>query len=206
MTGPFEWARWGAAHASKGGDRSCISRDGIAGRPLRGIAPLDRKEMNRHTPCTEVAVLAGSLRKASLRRSTWTPESLRQRIVEIGQLPHNDQSADDNGVPPSSWLAFRNTITLPNRLGRRQHRLRAAAGAIGGQRRNRLVGIATRSDLRKWQANRTTCATFTRCEFGVTLRIRISTSLRDSGQADTTLCVSERIFEPDSRDAEVIDL
>jgi chromate reductase len=63
-----------------------------------------------------VAVLVGSLRKASFNRraahalSGLAPEALRLGIVEIGQLPHYNQDADDEGTPPAPWLAFRKTV------------------------------------------------------------------------------------------------
>jgi chromate reductase, NAD(P)H dehydrogenase (quinone) len=63
-----------------------------------------------------VAVLVGSLRKASFNRraahalSGQAPEALRLGIVEIGQLPHYNQDADDEGAPPATWLSFRKTI------------------------------------------------------------------------------------------------
>src|ERR1700676_5369604 len=39
-------------------------------------------------------------------------------------------------------------------------------------------GPRSSGDLRKWQANRTTCAIYTRCVFGVRLRICISSIIR----------------------------
>jgi chromate reductase len=63
-----------------------------------------------------VAVLVGSLRKASFNRRTalalakLAPASLRLEIVEIGQLPHYDQDADDESRPPAEWTAFRERI------------------------------------------------------------------------------------------------
>jgi chromate reductase len=64
----------------------------------------------------DVAVLVGSLRKASFSRrvanalADLAPEPLRLRIVEIRPLPLYDQDADDEGAPPEPWLAFRQTI------------------------------------------------------------------------------------------------
>ena len=61
-----------------------------------------------------VAVLVGSLRKASLNRMTaealarLAPDSLRLEIVEIGQLPLYDQDLDLE--PPQSWTEFRGRI------------------------------------------------------------------------------------------------
>lgn len=63
-----------------------------------------------------VAVLVGSLRKASFNRraalalAALAPESLRLEIVEIGQLPHYDEDPDDEGTPPAEWVAFRDRI------------------------------------------------------------------------------------------------
>ena len=54
----------------------------------------------------DVAVLVGSLRKASFNRlaalalAELSPPSLRLEIVEIGQLPLYDQDADEGGSPP----------------------------------------------------------------------------------------------------------
>lgn len=61
-----------------------------------------------------VAVLVGSLRKASFSRKTAAtlvqvaPRRLELEIVEIGALPL--YNADDEDAPPSSWLAFRQKI------------------------------------------------------------------------------------------------
>jgi chromate reductase len=63
-----------------------------------------------------VAVLVGSFRKALFNRraahalSGLAPEALRLGIVEIGQLPHYNQDADDEGAPPAPRLSFRKTI------------------------------------------------------------------------------------------------
>jgi chromate reductase, NAD(P)H dehydrogenase (quinone) len=63
-----------------------------------------------------VAVLVGSLRKASFNRraahalSGLAPDTLRLGIVEIGQLPHYDQDADEEGRPPAPWRSFRDAI------------------------------------------------------------------------------------------------
>ena len=62
----------------------------------------------------EVAVLIGSLRKASITRKvaqalmSLAPQRLRCRIVEIGDLQMYDQDLDDK--PPASWTRFRKDI------------------------------------------------------------------------------------------------
>ena len=62
----------------------------------------------------DIAVIVGSLRKASLNRMTanalaaLAPESLKLEIVEIGQLPLYDQDLDED--PPQSWIEFRERI------------------------------------------------------------------------------------------------
>src|SRR5688500_11193829 len=62
----------------------------------------------------DIAVLVGSLRKASLNRMTanalarLAPDSLDLQIVEIGQLPLYNQDLDD--TPPESWVGFRERI------------------------------------------------------------------------------------------------
>lgn len=59
----------------------------------------------------KIAVLVGSLRKASLNRFTaqalmkLAPDSLSLEIVEIGQLPLYDQDLDED--PPAQWRDFR---------------------------------------------------------------------------------------------------
>ena len=61
-----------------------------------------------------VAVLVGSLRKESLNRkvalalASLAPANLKLEIVEIGQLPHYDQDADEN--PPEPWRQFRQRL------------------------------------------------------------------------------------------------
>jgi chromate reductase len=61
-----------------------------------------------------VAVLVGSLRKASLNRLAaqqlirLAPEGLQAEIIEIRQLPLYDQDLDD--APPQEWTAFRDRI------------------------------------------------------------------------------------------------
>lgn len=62
----------------------------------------------------KVAVLVGSLRKASLNRSTahalaaLAPAGMNLQIVEIGDLPLYNQDLDD--APPASWVTFRGQI------------------------------------------------------------------------------------------------
>jgi chromate reductase len=59
----------------------------------------------------DVAVIVGSLRKASLNRkmahalAALAPASLKLEIVEIGELPHYNEDLEAN-IPPS-WAAFR---------------------------------------------------------------------------------------------------
>jgi len=61
-----------------------------------------------------VAVLVGSLRKASFNRqlalalAKLAPAELKLEIVEIGQLPFYNE--DDAAEPPQAWVDFRNTI------------------------------------------------------------------------------------------------
>jgi len=61
-----------------------------------------------------VAVLVGSLRRASINRMAahalvkLAPASLALGIVEIGQLPLYNQDLDD--APPPEWTAFRDRI------------------------------------------------------------------------------------------------
>lgn len=64
----------------------------------------------------KVAVLVGSLRKASFNRraalalAELAPASLTLEIVEIRHLPLYDQDADDEGAPPAAWTDFRQTV------------------------------------------------------------------------------------------------
>lgn len=64
----------------------------------------------------KVAILVGSLRKASFNRlaaqalARLAPDGLALEIVEIGQLPHYDQSVDEEGAPPAAWSQFRENI------------------------------------------------------------------------------------------------
>ncbi len=61
-----------------------------------------------------VAVLVGSLRKASFNRqlalalAKLAPAELKLEIVEIGQLPFYNE--DDAAEPPQAWVDFRNAI------------------------------------------------------------------------------------------------
>ncbi len=63
-----------------------------------------------------VAVIVGSLRKASFNRKAAhaliavAPETLRLSIVEIGQLPIYNQDLDDENTPPAAWVSFRDQI------------------------------------------------------------------------------------------------
>ncbi|MDB5415555.1 MAG: NADPH-dependent oxidoreductase [Rubritepida sp.] len=65
---------------------------------------------------TAVAVIVGSLRKASFNRRAAqalmavAPEALRMEIVEIGDLPIYDQDLDDENRPPQAWEAFREKV------------------------------------------------------------------------------------------------
>jgi chromate reductase len=62
----------------------------------------------------KVAVLVGSLRKASLNRraasalAALAPEGMELHIVDIGQLPLYNQDLDD--APPQAWAAFRQEV------------------------------------------------------------------------------------------------
>jgi chromate reductase len=64
----------------------------------------------------DVAVIVGSLRKASFTRRValalemLAPPELKLRIVEIGDLPLYNQDADDEGAPPPQWRTFRDAI------------------------------------------------------------------------------------------------
>ncbi|HEY4345623.1 MAG TPA: NADPH-dependent FMN reductase [Parvibaculum sp.] len=63
-----------------------------------------------------VAVLVGSLRKASYNRkmalalAKLAPEPLKLNIVEIGGLPF--YSEDDEAAPPPAWVAFRDSVRV----------------------------------------------------------------------------------------------
>ena len=62
----------------------------------------------------KVAVLVGSLRKASYNRKTalaligLAPETLKLEIIEIGALPLYDQDLDADAPP--AWRAFRDAV------------------------------------------------------------------------------------------------
>ena len=62
----------------------------------------------------KIAVIVGSLRKASLNRMMArammqaAPASLQCEIAEIGRLPLYDQDADEH--PPPEWVAFRDQV------------------------------------------------------------------------------------------------
>lgn len=64
----------------------------------------------------KIAVLVGSLRKASLNRKvanvlvTLAPKSLKLEIIEIGNLPLYNQDFDDEGKPSFEWTAFREQV------------------------------------------------------------------------------------------------
>ncbi|MFI4975740.1 MAG: NADPH-dependent FMN reductase [Caulobacterales bacterium] len=66
------------------------------------------------TTTYDVAVLVGSLRKAAFSRKTalalagLAPESLKLRIVEIGDLPLYDQDLET--TPPAPWTRFRDEV------------------------------------------------------------------------------------------------
>jgi chromate reductase, NAD(P)H dehydrogenase (quinone) len=63
----------------------------------------------------KIAILVGSLRKASLSRklalqlNAIAPSTLQFNVVEIGELPLFNQDLD--ATPPSQWLSFREEIT-----------------------------------------------------------------------------------------------
>jgi chromate reductase len=64
---------------------------------------------------TSVAVIVGSLRKASVNRklaqalTELAPESLKLETVEIGELPFYNSDLDEAGAP-AAWTAFRDKI------------------------------------------------------------------------------------------------
>jgi chromate reductase, NAD(P)H dehydrogenase (quinone) len=66
------------------------------------------------TTTRDVAVIVGSLRKGSFNRmaaralSAAAPPSLALDIVEIRELSHYDQDAEEH--PPAPWVAFRDRI------------------------------------------------------------------------------------------------
>lgn len=64
----------------------------------------------------KIAVLVGSLRKASFNRKmanvlkTLAADALQLDIIEIGQLPIYNQDLDDENTPPAAWVDFRNKV------------------------------------------------------------------------------------------------
>ena len=68
------------------------------------------------TTTRNVAVLVGSLRKASLNRKLaaalikLSPEALRSEVIEIGELPLYNQDLEDATEPPTAWTTFRHRI------------------------------------------------------------------------------------------------
>lgn len=64
---------------------------------------------------TTVAILVGSLRKASVNRKVahaladLSPEGLKLQIVEIGDLPLYNPDLDEAN-PPAAWTAFRDKV------------------------------------------------------------------------------------------------
>lgn len=65
----------------------------------------------------KIAVIVGSLRKASLNRKmahvliSLAPKSLLCDIVEIGDLPIYNQDLDDEGKVPAAWTKFREQMS-----------------------------------------------------------------------------------------------
>ncbi len=63
-----------------------------------------------------IAVLVGSLRKASFNRKvavamhSLAPASLALAFVEIGDLPLYDEDLDKDGEPPAAWTRFRDAV------------------------------------------------------------------------------------------------
>ena len=61
----------------------------------------------------KIAVIVGSLRKASLNKKmahvliSIAPASLKPQIIEIGDLPLYNQDFDDEGRVPEAWTHFR---------------------------------------------------------------------------------------------------
>ena len=68
-----------------------------------------------------VAVIVGSLRKASLNRKmahalmALAPPSLRCSVLEIGELPLYNQDLETD-TPPAAWSAFRAGISATDAL------------------------------------------------------------------------------------------
>ncbi|WP_269714690.1 NADPH-dependent FMN reductase [Caulobacter sp. NIBR2454] len=69
------------------------------------------------TQARTVAVLVGSLRKASLSRkiahalAALAPDNLTLKIVEIGDLPHYNQDLEEEGPVPAAWTEFRQAVS-----------------------------------------------------------------------------------------------
>ncbi|MGA0601049.1 NADPH-dependent FMN reductase [Caulobacter sp. KR2-114] len=69
----------------------------------------------------DVAVLVGSLRKASLNRkmalalASLAPETLKLRIVEIGDLPLYDEDLEGDALP-APWKRFRDEVRAAEAL------------------------------------------------------------------------------------------
>jgi chromate reductase len=67
-----------------------------------------------------VAVLVGSLRKASFNRkaalavAALAPASLKLEIVEIGDLPLYNEDLENANPRPAAWLAFRDKVRAAN--------------------------------------------------------------------------------------------
>jgi chromate reductase len=89
----------------------------------RASQPATRRRLSKSpertkimSPKYKVAVLVGSLRKESFTRkiagaiAPLAPPQLSPDVVEIGNLPHYDQDADDQHRPPPEWIAFRQRI------------------------------------------------------------------------------------------------
>ena len=63
-----------------------------------------------------IAVLVGSLRKASINRrvamamQSLAPATLSMEFVEIGDLPNYNEDLDVDGAVPPAWSRFRDTI------------------------------------------------------------------------------------------------
>jgi len=74
--------------------------------------------MSSTTPSspTTIAVIVGSLRKASFSRKialaleTLAPDDLKLDIIEIGDLPHYNQDLDEDTAPPAAWTVFREKV------------------------------------------------------------------------------------------------
>lgn len=66
-------------------------------------------------PARNIAVIVGSLRKASLSRKVaealieLAPPGLKLNIVEIGDLPFYNEDVEADG-PPSAWVRFRDEV------------------------------------------------------------------------------------------------